>query len=233
MENGDWVNVTEFGGGLSEGIISAWLKEADIPSRVWEARDSAGQCVIWVPTDRESEAQRILSEASITEKEITGLALADPPPDDVGPGSLDQGKSSGCIAKAFVAVAGIIFGGIALLTLGSLVHLANPCVSTLLWEVPSPDARLKVTVIRRQCSGTSVGAVSILSATRFIGRMAGGNVLADVEHPEALSIRWEGGRTVVIGYRLDDALKLPKSWFMSEYGRVNVRLEATEPTQAK
>jgi hypothetical protein len=231
MHPKDWVSVTESGERLSARIISARLADAGIPLRVSEPQSSAGQCSIWVPADRASEARRILSEVSVTDEELTALALAEPPPDDMGSDAPVQEQVGAFLAKAFVAVAVIIFVGIALLAFGSLVHLANPCVNTLLWEVPSPDARLKVSVIRRQCPGSNpVGGVSILSATRFIGRMGVGNVLANVAHPGALSIRWEGPRTVVIGCRADDALNLSKPWFMSEYGVVRVRLEPMSST---
>jgi hypothetical protein len=227
MDNRDWVSVAEFGDRLSARITSTRLSNANVPNRVWQPPRSAGQCFIWVPADREDEAKRILSEVPVTERELTELALAEAPPDDVGSNAAGQNEGSGCLGKAIVAAVVILFiTPVGLVAIGALARISSSCVSTPLWEVPSPDALLKVSVFRQQCHGVNRGGgVSILSGTRFIGRMSGANLLANVAHPEALSIRWEGRRNVVIGYKLDEALKLPRPWFMSEYGPVNVRLE--------
>lgn len=231
MNREEWVRINEAGRRLSVDEIGAALIEAGIPHRASEQPQVSGKPSILVPADRASEASRALSEASVTNEELTEQALATPPPDDIGSDSLVQQQVGAAFAKVVVAVSGIVLGGVALLTLGSLVHLTHPCVSTLLWDVPSPDRWLKVSVIRRQCRGDiPFGAVSILDRTQFVGRMSGGNILARVAHPQALSIRWEGPRAVVITSMAGDPLKLLKPWYMSGYGVVKVQVEPARST---
>ena len=80
-----WVVVAEYPNASSAEVASGLLSSMGVQSEILPVADSltsGGECRISVPPELADEAQRILSESSVSESELTELALKDPPPDD-------------------------------------------------------------------------------------------------------------------------------------------------------
>jgi hypothetical protein len=81
----DWVIVAEYPNASSAEVASGLLASMSIQSEILPVADSltsGGECCLSVPSELADEAKRILSESSVSDSELTELALKDPPPDD-------------------------------------------------------------------------------------------------------------------------------------------------------
>jgi hypothetical protein len=85
MATDDWVVVAEYPNASSADVASGLLSNMGIQSEVLPVADSltsGGECRLSVPPELADEAKRILSDSSVSDSELTELALRDPPPDD-------------------------------------------------------------------------------------------------------------------------------------------------------
>jgi hypothetical protein len=85
MVTDDWVVVAEYPNASSAEVASGLLSSMGVRSEISPMADSltsGGECCISVPPELADEAKRILSESTVSEGELTELALKDPPPDD-------------------------------------------------------------------------------------------------------------------------------------------------------
>jgi hypothetical protein len=88
MSKDDWVTVGEYPNASSADIASALLTTMNVPHKIWPTTrpvvgmSSSGSYFIWVAPELAGEATSLLSESSVSDAELTALALADPPPDD-------------------------------------------------------------------------------------------------------------------------------------------------------
>jgi hypothetical protein len=84
MTRGDWIGVGEYGNYASAQVVSGVLTAARIPHRIVPSpppfRDPT--CWIWVPPEWSDKAKALVAKASVSEEELTKLALSYPPPDD-------------------------------------------------------------------------------------------------------------------------------------------------------
>jgi hypothetical protein len=81
----NWVVVAEYPNASSAEVASGLLSSMGVQSEISPAADSltsSGECRISVPPELADEAKRILAESSVSDDELTELALKDPPPDD-------------------------------------------------------------------------------------------------------------------------------------------------------
>jgi hypothetical protein len=85
MAADDWVIVEEYPNVSTAEVAAGLLSSMGVQNEIVPQADSltsGGECYILVPPDVADEAKRILSESSVSETELTDLALKDPPPDD-------------------------------------------------------------------------------------------------------------------------------------------------------
>jgi len=88
MAKDDWVTVGEYPNASSAQIASALLTTMKVPHKIWPTTrpvvgmSSSGNFYIWVAPALAEKAKSILTESSISDADLTALALADPPPDD-------------------------------------------------------------------------------------------------------------------------------------------------------
>jgi hypothetical protein len=82
MAEHDWVSVGQYSDYLSAEVVSGRLSRDGVTNRIWRPPRSVGECYIWVPSESVDEAKRILAEPTISEADLTRLALKEPPPDD-------------------------------------------------------------------------------------------------------------------------------------------------------
>lgn len=82
--DGDWISVGEYGSYQSAKVVSQVLGAAEIPHRIVRSTLPMDdlRCWIWVPPESVSEAQRVLAECTVSDKELTDEALSYPRPDD-------------------------------------------------------------------------------------------------------------------------------------------------------
>jgi len=85
MAADDWVIIEEYPNVSYAEVASGLLSSMGVQNEILPVADSltsGGECCISVPPELADEAKRILSESSVSEGELTELALKDPPPDN-------------------------------------------------------------------------------------------------------------------------------------------------------
>lgn len=85
MATDDWIMIAEYPNVSSAEVASGLLASMDVQNEILPVADSltsGGECYISVPPEVADEARRILSESTVSESELTDLALKEPPPDD-------------------------------------------------------------------------------------------------------------------------------------------------------
>jgi hypothetical protein len=85
MATDDWIMIAQYPNVSSAEVASGLLTSMGVQNEILPGTDaltSSGECYISVPPEGADEAKRILSESSVTESELTDLALQEPPPDD-------------------------------------------------------------------------------------------------------------------------------------------------------
>ena len=88
MTDNDWVRIGEYSNLESAEVVAGRLSAEGVPNRVVSTDPGGplfgalGEYSVLVPPDAAEAATRILSDSSITDADLTTLALEDPPPDD-------------------------------------------------------------------------------------------------------------------------------------------------------
>jgi hypothetical protein len=85
MATDDWVIVGEYPNISAAEVASGLLTNMGVQNEIVPEADSltsGGECLITVPPDVAEDAKQILSQSSVSDSELTDLALKDPPPDD-------------------------------------------------------------------------------------------------------------------------------------------------------
>jgi hypothetical protein len=85
MATDDWTVVGEYPNISSAEVASGLLSSLGVRSEILPVADSltsSGECYVSVPPEMADEAKRILAGTSVSESELTDLALQEPPPDD-------------------------------------------------------------------------------------------------------------------------------------------------------
>lgn len=88
MANDDWVTVGEYPNVSCAEVGSGLLTSMGVPHRIWPrihsvvGSSSLAPFYIWVAPEDADEAKRILTEAPISDEELSDLALREPRPDD-------------------------------------------------------------------------------------------------------------------------------------------------------
>jgi hypothetical protein len=84
--SGDWVTVKEYTDVPSAQVASGLLSGLGIPNQIYRPRAPnvrTNECYLWVPPERAAEASAALEQSSISDEELTRLALESTPPDDM------------------------------------------------------------------------------------------------------------------------------------------------------
>ncbi len=113
------------------------------------------------------------------------------------------------LLKVLLVVAGLCAVGLAFVIWVASSLGSGMCGSTLLFEVPSPDAARRAVVYERNCGATTGFAthVSILAPGDSAGAEAGNAFVADTDHGQApagpgggpaVAVRWLGPRELEI-----------------------------------
>jgi hypothetical protein len=85
MAADNWIMIAEYPNFSSAEVAAGLLSSMGVQSEILPVADSltsSGECYISVPPEVADEARRILAESSVSERELTDLALKEPPPDD-------------------------------------------------------------------------------------------------------------------------------------------------------
>jgi hypothetical protein len=86
MSATDWVNVKEYADVPSAQVASGLLSGLGIPNQIYRPRAPnvrTNECYLWVPPERAAEVRAALERSSISDEELTRLALESAPPEDV------------------------------------------------------------------------------------------------------------------------------------------------------
>ena len=118
------------------------------------------------------------------------------------------------LLKTLLVAAGLLAAGLAFVVWVGAGLGSGMCGSTLLREVPSPDATLRAVVYERNCGATTGFAthVSLLAPGDSAGAESGNVLIADTDHGRApagpgggpaVSVRWLAPRELEIEHHPD------------------------------
>jgi hypothetical protein len=93
MPDDDWVTVAQYSGPMSAAVAGGLLTGLAIPNRV-SVWPRSSLCDIWVPPEFAEEAKKALEQGSVSDQDLTKLALSYPPPEDASPQSQADDSSS-------------------------------------------------------------------------------------------------------------------------------------------
>jgi hypothetical protein len=82
----NWLSVGEFANAVDAELTSQRLTTEAIPNKIVASNIphlGTGPYWVWVPEEFHHQARRVLTESAVPEEELSRLALATPPPDDL------------------------------------------------------------------------------------------------------------------------------------------------------